>query len=367
MHVASAQRSRSAVLRYDSIVDLALRVDADAIASLRAEGDNEVPARLAVTSTGADAEPVEITLRLKGQRGSKRSIEDKPAFKIDVKGHRQVLGFEHLTLNNMVQDPTMLHETIGYRVYDDAGVPVPETAYARVAVNGEPYGLYLLVESIDRQFLDRRFGDASGILYEGAYGADLNEGDEEKFELDEGEDPHRTELRKLIRAVSAPGDGVFYDESALVDSASFLSMMAVQVLIDDWDNYYRSNNYRIYWNPSARRWFFIPTGIDQTFTHHKTEVFGATGTLFRKCIRSARCTADYRAAVRHAADRFERLELPRVIDRVVSVIDVASKADPKKPYDDRDMDAARTKMRQLIAARPDDVRKHLLTRETKAK
>jgi hypothetical protein len=71
--------------------------------------------------------------------------------------------------------------------------------------------------------------------------------------------------------------------------------------------------------------------------------------------------------VRHAADRFERLELPRVIDRVVSVIDVASKADPKKPYHDRDTEAARTKMRQLIAARPDDVRKDLLTRETKAK
>jgi len=136
-------------------------------------------------------------------------------------------------------------------------------------------------------------------------------------------------------------------------------MMAVEVLINDWDNYYRSNNYRIYWNPSARRWFFIPTGIDQTFTHHQTKVFGATGVLFRKCVHSDRCKTDYVAAVRSVADRFEQLELPKQMDHLLSVIDAASQADPRKPYDAADMSAARERMRDFIATRPAEVRSSL--------
>jgi hypothetical protein len=43
-----------------------------------------------------------------------------------VRQRYRVLGLENLTLNNMVQDPTMLHEVLGYRMYADAGVAVPD-------------------------------------------------------------------------------------------------------------------------------------------------------------------------------------------------------------------------------------------------
>ena len=357
--IASADGTRE-VLQHDQMVDMALRLDEAAIKTLKAtREDKKVPGGLTVVSRSGASESMDVELRLKGQLGSKRSIDDKPAFKIDVKSGPGFRGLKDLTLNNMVQDPTMLHEALGYRVYADAGVPVPDTMYARLTINGEPYGLYLLVESIDRQFLKRRFGDDTGILYEAAYGTDLTEGSEHGFELDEGSDPGHAELLRLISAVSADGDNMLYGSAPLVDRRSFLSMMAVEVLINDWDNYYRSNNYRIYWNPSTRRWSFIPTGIDQTFTHHETKVFGATGVLFRKCIRSERCKTDYIAAVRNVADRFERLELTKKMDRLLSVIDSASQADPRKPYDAAEATSSRARMRELIATRPGEVRSSL--------
>jgi CotH protein len=345
-------------LQFDRIVDLALAVEPAALASLSADGEAEVPARLSIRGD-AGAASLPVTLKIKGQLGSKRSIGEKAAFKIDVLDGRRALGFDHLTLNNMVQDPTMMHETLAYRVYAAAGVPVPETSYARVTLDGEPYGLYLLVETVDRQFLRRQFGDDSGILYEGAYGSDLNEGDAEKFDLDEGADPNRAMLKQLIHAVASKGEAVFYGESALVDTPSFVSMMAVAVLINDWDNYYRSNNYRIYWNPAARRWYFIPTGLDQTFTHHEVKLFGGTGTLFRKCLEFARCRQDYLAAVERTVDLFERLQLAAAMDHLFAAIGPAANADPKKPYDADAMASARRRMRQLIADRPAQVRKDL--------
>jgi hypothetical protein len=133
-------------------------------------------------------------------------------------------------------------------------------------------------------------------------------------------------------------------------------MMATGALLEDWDNYYGSNNYRIYWNPSASRWVFIPTGIDQTFVSNSTAVFGGTGLLFQKCLSSERCTKEYASTVRDVADRFERLGLTARMDALLAVIDATSQADPKRPYDAERMKGARERMRGFLTRRPNEVR-----------
>jgi hypothetical protein len=358
-----AQRPRfESVWDQGGITDLALELEAPAIRSLTVSPDMEVPGRLSVGDSART--PLDVAVRIKGQMGSKRGIGDKPALKVSVLDGARALGVENLTLNNMVQDPTMLHEAMGYQVYADAGVAVPRTAYVRLAINGQPRGLYLLVETTDRQFLTDRFGEAGGVLYEGAYGTDLRTADVEKFERDEGHDPDRAELTRLIRAVAEPGDAVFFGDAPLVDTESFLAMMAVQVMIGDWDNYYKANNYRIFWHPAQRRWFFIPTGIDQTFSaENPVTPFGGRGVLFRKCLESERCTAAYVAAVRAAAERFEQLHLPEKMDSLLAMIDEASQADPKKPYTASQMRAARSSMRRFIIDRPSVIRASIEARE----
>jgi hypothetical protein len=338
------------------IIELAFTVDAAAKRSLAAAPDTEVPATMTFKDASGADKTSDVMIHIKGQKGSQRPFDDKPAFKVKLVKDDRFFGLEHLTLNNMVQDPTMVREALGYQVYEAAGVKVPVTGYARLTVNGQPYGLYLLVETPDAQFLKRRFGDDRGILYEGAYGVDLRAGDEEKFELHEGTDAGRAKLEALVRALDAPGDAVFYGASAQVDTAPFLAMIAAGALLDDWDNYYESNNYRIYWNPSARRWVFIPTGIDQTFGGDATTVFGSSGLLFQKCLASERCTKAYADAVRDVAGRFERLGLAAKMDDLLSVIGEAARADPKKPYDAATMISARDAMRAFIARRPNEVR-----------
>jgi hypothetical protein len=355
-NAATQARLDTAVLRRDRIVSLALELNDAAIRSLHTTPDQDVPGTLAVRAGATRPAAVDVEVRLKGQRGSRRSLDNKPALRIRVVKGERALGFRHLTLNNMVQDPTMVHEAVGYQVYAAAGVPVPDTAYARLTINGQPYGLYLLVETIDRQFLERRFGNASGILYEGSYGTDLREGHEQRFELDEGKDPGRRHLARLIRAVETADDALFYGPGALIDTASFLAMMAAGVVIADWDNYYQANNYRIYWNPPAARWVFIPTGIDQTFVRESTSIFGGSGALFRRCLESARCTADYVRTVYAVVDRFEQMDLPARMDRFAVMLDEALREDRKKPYSMATIDKARERMRHFIEARPDVIR-----------
>ena len=71
-----------------------------------------------------------------------------------VKGQR-FHGLRRIILNNAVQDPTYMCEYIGYGLFRDAGVPAPRIGYATVAVNQEPYGLYVQVEAVSKDFLQR--------------------------------------------------------------------------------------------------------------------------------------------------------------------------------------------------------------------
>jgi hypothetical protein len=339
------------------IIDIALVFDDAARQSLAAAADVDVPATMVFTDGNGTDQTFAVKLHTKGSTGSRRPLTGKPAFKVNLGSGDRFFGLEHLTLNNMVQDATMMREALGYQVYEVAGVTVPTTGYVRLTVNGQAYGLYLNLETPDSEFLKRRFGDAGGILYEGAYGVDLRASDVDMFELHEGADPSRTTLKALIRALDTPGDDIFYGASPQIDTVSFLGMMAAEALLSDRDNYYTSNNYRIYWNPSTSRWFFIPTGIDQSFgAFGPTTVFGATGLLFQKCLASERCTRDYADTVREVAGRFEKLGLLAKMEALLSVIDAASQADPKNPYDAAAMTLAREAMRAFVARRPSEVR-----------
>ena len=125
-------------------------------------------------STTADGTygPLNVGVRPEGQSGTSRTLDGKAAFKVkfnhSVPGQR-LLGPKKLTLNNMLQDGSKVAETLAYEAFRAAGVAAPRTGYAYVQVDGEDYGLYLNVETLDQVSL-RRWFDSTKHLYEGDYG-----------------------------------------------------------------------------------------------------------------------------------------------------------------------------------------------------
>ena len=74
-------------------------------------------------------------------------------------------GLESLVLNNMLGDNSYMKEYISYDLMREAGVDAPCFGFADIAVNGEAWGLYLAVELYNDSYLERVYGDASGVLY----------------------------------------------------------------------------------------------------------------------------------------------------------------------------------------------------------
>ena len=88
----------------------------------------------------------------------------REAFAKYVKGQK-LAGIAKINLHNNVTDPSSMNEPLSYRLYRDAGVPAPRSAYARVFVtvpgkfDKEFFGLYSLVEDIDKHFTEEALGN----------------------------------------------------------------------------------------------------------------------------------------------------------------------------------------------------------------
>lgn len=73
-------------------------------------------------------------------------------------------GLDKLSLNNLIQDATMMKDYLAYTLMGRMSVPSSLCSYVQINVNGEPWGLYLAVEGVEEAFLDRN-GMSRGELY----------------------------------------------------------------------------------------------------------------------------------------------------------------------------------------------------------
>lgn len=280
-----------------------------------------------------------VGVKVKGGCGSARRLDEKAGLKLHLgwddpavpgcPATRRILGQERFTFNNMVQDESMSHELMAYAFYRAMGVPVPRANYARVLVNGELFGIYLHVDTVDRRFLARHFVSNGGALYEGTYHCDL---DLSSVRTDDtgclrrtfapdpcdggpgpGDDPlDYTPLLQLIAELDAmPQDGFLAALSTRFDVEALFSMWAVDAVLSHWDGhiYNLVNNYRVYHDPGTDRWTIIPSGVDQTFQNINDDPWSVTARIGQRCLAEPACEAAFAARLREAVEVFVALDL----------------------------------------------------------
>ncbi|MFZ5475720.1 MAG: CotH kinase family protein [Myxococcota bacterium] len=282
-----------------------------------------------------EGETYAVSVHLKG-RYSFRDLGGKAAFKVDFHEYDDAGSFhgvKRLTLNNMVQDGSMLAEHGSYYVSRAAGLPAPRHGYANVYVNGELYGLYGIVETPDEQFLDDHFADDDGNLYSGGYGGDVESGNARYFDLEEASpvvEPY-TDLEALCETVAAVEDDAFWealDQYFYRDEV--LGMWAVEIVSGQDDGYLTwANNYLLYNDIGVNRWALLPWGTDQAFTAYLEIGNGYHGHLADRCVKHSTCKEPLRARVAEVVAAWEAADVPGYLAYVAGVIHEACEADPR--------------------------------------
>lgn len=318
---------------------------------------------------GAFSAPIKVGIRLKGKAGSFKPLGEKAAFKVKfshVSGQR-FLGLKGITLNNMVQDPSMVHETLAYTAFRALGVDASRTGYAFVRLNGEPLGVYLNVENLDDIGLEKRFGpfDDPQHLYEGEYGTDARAADVEDFEVDEGDDADLSDLEALAAAVAG---GVPADWSDRVDPHADLAQMtrmwAVEKYAGHWDGYAGKadesehdlpNNFYLFSNPFGQ-FQMLPWGADQTW-EERVSFGGGGGLLFDGCQADASCALRFQQALGEALETMPTLALERTARCAAERLKPwQALEDPEiRPYEPAEIAAAVASTRTFATGRPGEL------------
>ncbi len=275
-----------------------------------------------------------IGLRLKGGWGSFRNLDQKAAFKIKtnfVKG-QNFFGLKKITLNNMVQDPSMLHEATVYRLYRAMGVPAPRVGYANVFVNGINYGMHANIETYDDVMLERWMPSTKN-LYEGAYFQDVIGSQYQQIEADEGDEFDRTDLQALATANDTLDGVAWYNAwSKLVDVEEFINEWAVERYAAHWDGYSWTIKNNYYLHTTDEGVFTLhPWGSDQTLLGHLPFLeTNSVGIMFVKCIQYSPCQQLYKGALRSVHLKAQELQLPSTIDDIWAEIGDHVRDDPRK-------------------------------------
>lgn len=320
-------------------------------------------------------------------RGLGSRSATKPGLRVDFDRYasdQAFLGLKSLVLDNLTQDPSGVRESVTMRFYARMGIPAPRESFTRLYVNDQLIGLYAIVESIDKDFLARTFGEIDGDTQNDGYLFEYNYivgapwrfeylgGDlapyAERFDAKTKENKSDAEkwgpIEELVRlsnetsAEALPGAL----ESRL-DLPAFVRYLAAQNFVaepDGFTGYDGMNNFYFYRLENDTKHVCLAWDEDNAF---ETADFSLTtrhdeNVLVRKLLGSGAWRAQYFATLNEAAASAAQVDegqtegwLAAEIRRQLDLVATPMREDPSKPYSNEDHAAARETLLAFPAAR----------------
>ncbi|MCX6630536.1 MAG: CotH kinase family protein, partial [Candidatus Solibacter sp.] len=213
-----------------------------------------------------------VGVRFKGNSSYRGATTKKKPFRIKLneftKGQK-IDSMASFGLSNAWNDPSFVREKPYYEMAVAIGLPAARSNFAALYINDEYWGLYILGEIVNGDFLKNHFakGDDTGNLYKasdpGANLAYLGENPtsyQSVFSKESNEDVNDwTDLIELAR---------IFDQTAiadlpakldkLIDVDSFLTALALDNATVNLDSYVgMAQNYYLYRRPSDQKWVWI--------------------------------------------------------------------------------------------------------------
>ena len=216
-------------------------------------------------------------------------------------------GIRRINLKYAKEDPSYIREHFCFDLLSKYGIwTAPMTSwcrlYLKVGNDSQAYfGVYLMTESIDMQYVGRRpgFGTQKGWLWKCAWGANLRDRDDWRFHQDDNSsntyayelkdenpesfEPAKAQLKDFITKLNTLKGPEFYSWiQKVLDVDLFLKMYAANVALGHWDDYWNDmNNFYLYFNSrdiNDYKVYMLPYDYDNTLgTSHNCGVQSDSG------------------------------------------------------------------------------------------
>lgn len=239
-----------------------------------------------------------------------------------------------------------MFEAVGFRLFQLAGVAAPRTHWIQLRIvsteneapnnqyEGDFWGLYLAIESIDDWFLRAR-GLPAGNLFR------IEGGQGELSSHAAGEPTDGTDVAAFINSYEGRGNPESWWRAHL-ELPAYYSYRAICECIHHYD-IGDGKNYYYYSNPRSKRWQVVPWDIDLTWGDH---MYGSgMEPFYHLVLNQPVFGVEYQNRLREIRDLlFNPAETDRLIDECAAVI-----ADPGKGLSPVDADRAKWDFHPALA------------------
>jgi spore coat protein H len=228
--------------------------------------DDPVPAQLNV-----DGKRVEVDLAYRGSH-----IRDfvKKSYQINYYSPKKFRGASTVHVNAEYNDPSLIRNKLSFDFFTDIGVLAPFSRHVFLTLNGKAEGVYLEIESVDKNFLTRRELPDGAIFYavDGdanfSLMSDLDKGTKKSLELGYekqlGGEMDDFYLQEFIFKINTLTNLEFeQDISTFVDVDKYLRWVAGGVFTANYDAFV--HNYALYRNGLTKLFEVIPWDYDATW------------------------------------------------------------------------------------------------------
>jgi hypothetical protein len=284
-----------------------------------------------------DGPPIRVGVRHKRSGGT-----SKPGLKIDL--NHFVPGQEFFSLRKMAWEngvgsvatgcgadgsstETLMREYLSWRMHVRSGEMTSRVAFVRVTMNGAPLGAFLSVEEVDKPFVKKRLGDASGWIWK--YSGSPGDGQQTNEGVDDPYDDYFCFFDRNGCAAPAPAT-LLAELPTKLNIPQLLSVAAVNNIIANHDGLWLKQNNYIFYDWAGPRAYF-PWDLDSTMGDDY-DVFTGTvagGTTAFTDVMYTNWEDDYDARLTELlAGPLSVAAITSELDRVVTVAGPALEADP---------------------------------------
>jgi hypothetical protein len=292
----------------------------------------------------------DVGLKLKGS-ASYAPMTGKPAFIVDMNEWVPGTRFRGLSAfklhNGNVLDPTRCRDHLTYKLARAAGLMGPRVGYAEVYVGPLYYGIYMIVERHDQNFVEyfHPTQAETGVVMEPneASGGGWGGGDfgtpgssPADWNFEEGPvppDPLTVEsLLEVDRLAELPGNEERAEEMwDHLDRDLLLSYLAWENVAMHTDGYMAINNWRVYVDGDNHKVSLLPAGAEWTWDYAAPGLGQGfySGRLGNWCTEVPSCRRDYAARLVEVANLVDDLALADEFVALSMFLDPYIDADPR--------------------------------------
>ena len=286
----------------------------------------------------------------------------KPALRVDfnryIKG-QQFLGLKSLVLDNAWQDGSFVAESTAMAFFERMGQASSRESFCRLYINDVFSGVYVIVESVDADYVTRTLNEKGGYLFSyqylqpfyGEYPGDDYEPYKRMFEAQthelEADTILYSPIRDLFKEVNHEDDSVWRDRvEQFLDVNRLVTHVAIETFLAENDGFLGANgmnNFYLYRPADSTRHRLFPWDKDNTFVNPLFDLMTRVdeNVIFRRLMAYPDLRALYFQVLEACAQSAaEDNWLETEITRSAAVVAESVRADTLKPFSSEAFDGA---------------------------